>query len=76
MHARTAKVPMVSIGSIWAARHFERKRLYTLFSFFNFAKQVEQHFVLIFGHLQFREAIKTRQNMDLFRTVSYFAKLK
>ena len=45
-------------------RNYETKR------FCSFAKQLETlNFV-------FRETIETRRNYDLFRTVSYFAKLK
>ena len=38
--------------------------------FFSFAKQLETLYFVI------RETIKFRQNSDLFRTVSYIAKLK
>ena len=42
-------------------------------NFFSFAKQLE---TLVFVFFQFRETIGTRRNSTLFRTVSYFAKLK
>ena len=45
-------------------RDFETKR------FFCFAEQLETPYFV------FRETIETRRNSDLFRTVSYFAKLK
>ena len=45
-------------------RNYETKR------FFSFAKQLETFYFV------FRETIETRRNSDLFRTVSYFAKLK
>ena len=44
-------------------RNYETKR------FFSFAKQLETFYFV------FRETIETRRNSDLFRTVSYFAKL-
>ena len=45
-------------------RNYETKR------FFSFAKQLETLYFV------FCETIETRRNSDLFRTVSYFAKLK
>ena len=45
-------------------RNYETKR------FYRFAKQLETLYFV------FCETIETRRNSDLFRTVSYFAKLK
>ena len=42
----------------------------------SFAKQLETLFSYFCIFFQFRETIETRWNSDLFRTVSYFAKLK
>ena len=53
------------------AQNFNKNmRNYETKSFFSFAKQLETTYFV------FRETIETRQNSDLFRTVSYFAKLK
>ena len=51
-------------------RNYETKRF-----FFRFAKQLET-LLSYFRIFPFRETIETRRNSDLFRTVSYFAKLK
>ena len=53
------------------AQNFNKNmRNYETKSFFSFAKQLETTYFV------FRETIETRQNSDLFRTVSYFANLK
>ena len=44
--------------------------------FFSYAKQLETLFFVFSYFIQFRKTIETRQNSDLFRSVSYFAKLK
>ena len=48
----------------------ENMRNYETIRFFSIAKQLKTLYFV------FRETIETRRNNDLFRTVSYFAKLK
>ena len=48
----------------------ENMRNYEMKHFFSFAKQLETSYFV------FCKSIETLRNSDLFRTVSYFAKLK
>ena len=43
---------------------------------FSVLRNNSKHFFRIFVFFQFRKRIETRRNIDLFRTVSYFAELK
>ena len=54
----------------------EKIRIYETKHCFAVSRNNSKHFFRIFVYFQFCETTETRQNSDLFRTVSYFAKLE